>query len=68
VLAGAAASDEGLVLIHNVDECSHSIQRERRRLVCTAAIWVEVCRHLNPFARPGNTFRPATTLLCGPIR
>ena len=23
--AGAAASDEGLVLVHNLDECSHSI-------------------------------------------
>ena len=31
VAAGAAASDEGLVLVHNLDECSHSIQRERRR-------------------------------------
>jgi hypothetical protein len=31
VAAGAAASDEGLALIHNLDECSHSIQRERRR-------------------------------------
>jgi hypothetical protein len=31
VAAGVAASDEGLALVHNLDECSHSIQRERRR-------------------------------------
>jgi hypothetical protein len=31
VAAGAAAGDEGLALVHNLDECSHSIQRERRR-------------------------------------
>jgi hypothetical protein len=25
-------------------------------LVCTAAIWAEMCRHPNPFAAPGNAF------------
>jgi hypothetical protein len=32
-------------------------------LVFNASMWVELCRHLNPFARPGNTFRSSTTLL-----
>jgi hypothetical protein len=40
------------------------MKRRPTSLVCTAAIWAEICRHLNPIARPGNTFRPATTLLC----
>jgi hypothetical protein len=31
VAARAAASDEGLVLVHNLDECSHSVQCERHR-------------------------------------
>ena len=22
--------------------------------ICNAATWAEMCRHLNPFARPGN--------------
>jgi hypothetical protein len=31
VAAGAAASDQSLELIHQLDECSHSIPRQRRR-------------------------------------
>ena len=37
-------------------------------LVCNAAIWVELCRHLNPFARSGNAFRPRHSCpLAGPF-
>ena len=28
-------------------------------LVCNAATWVEMCGHLNPLARPGNTTQSA---------
>ena len=57
--AGAAASDEGLVLVHNLDECSHSIQRERRRPE------QQPCRAHSFGARPLPSIDVADALLDG---